>query len=84
MRQDSTRSAATRKARFQRAISALAGLEYHAHFCLAEEGERDEATLARSLSARRTAGFPIPLDAARAMLDLAGCRASGPDGASAS
>ncbi len=54
-----------------RAISALSGLDYHAHYCLDRTSEEDMDDRARSLVTRRTEGFSIPSDAIAAMVELA-------------
>lgn len=52
------------------AISALSRLEYYQHCCLSGESKD---ILKVSASVRRSAGFSIPLDAADAILNRAGC-----------
>lgn len=55
-----------------RAISALSDLRYFAHYCLDDDvADMDDAERARSLTARRIAGFSISPTAIDAMVDLA-------------
>lgn len=52
------------------AISALAGLDYYHHCCVAGDAKGCQGA---SASARRSAGFSIPLDAAARLLQKADC-----------